>query len=107
MDRFQPTIGPKPAAGAMTFTQRPSMTAVSNAVISDYGILSRFIEKQVRRANGHHVKECQRQLNQYVSVLKKQFDRVFEENQRLQKTLEALQGGQTYLLQQLELHQKR
>ncbi|MEJ2476716.1 MAG: hypothetical protein P8Y40_04300, partial [Desulfobacterales bacterium] len=39
--------------------------------------------------------------------MKKQFDRVLEENQRLLETLEELQGGQDYLLQQLELHQKR
>ena len=107
MDRFQPTIGPKPAADAMTFTHTPSMTAVSNAVTADYGILSKLIEKQVNRANGHHVKEFQWQLNQFVFDLKKQFDRVLEENQRLLKTLEELQGGQDYLLQQLELHQKR
>ena len=55
MDRFQPTIGPKPAADAMTFTQAPSMTAVPNVVTADYGILSKLIEKQVSRANGHHV----------------------------------------------------
>lgn len=107
MDTFQPTIGPKSAAGAMTFTHPRSMTAVSNAVTSDYGILSKLIEKQVSRANGHHVKEIQWQLNQFVSDLKKQFDRVLEENQRLLETLEELQGGQDYLLQQLELHQKR
>ena len=107
MDRFQPTIGPKPAADAMTFTQDPSMTAVSNVVAADYGILSKLIEKQVSRANGHQVKEFQWQLNQFVFDLKKQFERVLEENQRLLKTLEELQGGQDYLLQQLELHQKR
>ncbi len=107
MDRFQPTIGPKPATDAMTFTPTPSMTAVSNAVTADYGILSKLIEKQVNRANGHHVREFQWQLNQFVFDLKKQFDRVLEENQRLLKTLEELQGGQDYLLQQLELHQKR
>ncbi len=107
MDRFQPTIGPRPAADAMTFTHPPSMTAVSNVVTADYGRLSKLIEKQVNRANGHHVKEFQWQLNQFVIDLKKQFDRVLEENQRLLKTLEELQGGQDYLLQQLELHQKR
>ena len=107
MDRYQPTIGPKPAADAMTFTHSPSMTAVSKAVTSDYGILSKLIEKQVSRANGHHFKEFQWQLNQFVFDLKKQFDRVLEENHRLLKTLEELRGGQDYLLQQLELHQKR
>ncbi|MGA8240338.1 MAG: hypothetical protein WB818_07160, partial [Desulfobacterales bacterium] len=107
MDRFQPTIGPKPAADAMTLTHSPSMTAVSNTVTADYGILSKLIEKQVNRANGHHVKDFQWQLNQFVFDLKKQFERVLEENQRLLKTLEELQGGQDYLLQQLELHHKR
>ncbi|MGD8954189.1 MAG: tetratricopeptide repeat protein, partial [Desulfobacterales bacterium] len=107
MERFQPTIGPKPAADAMTFTHPSSMTAVSNTVTADYGILSKLIEKQVSRANGHHVKDIQWQLNQFVSDLSKQFDRVLEENQRLLKTLEELQGGQDYLLQQLELHHKR
>jgi tetratricopeptide (TPR) repeat protein len=107
MDRFQPTIGPKPAADAMTLTHPLSMTAVSNTVTADYGILSKLIEKQVNRANGHHVKDFQWQLNQFVFDLKKQFDRVLEENQRLLKTLEELQGGQDYLLQQLELHHKR
>jgi tetratricopeptide (TPR) repeat protein len=107
MDRFQPTIGPIPAADAVTFAYPPSMTAVSNAVTADYAILSKRIEKQVNRLNGHHVKEIQWQLNQFVYDLKKQFDRVLEENQRLLKTLEDLQGGQDYLLQQLELHQKR
>ncbi len=107
MDRFQPTIGPKPAADAMTLTHPPSMTAVSNTVTADYGILSKLIEKQVNRANGHHVKDFQWQLNQFVFDLRKQFDRVLEENQRLLKTLEELQSGQDYLLQQLELHHKR
>ncbi|MGB7920222.1 MAG: tetratricopeptide repeat protein [Desulfobacterales bacterium] len=107
MDRFQPTIGPKPAADAMTLTHPPSMTAVPNTVTADYGILSKLIEKQVNRANGHHVKDFQWQLNQFVFDLRRQFDRVLEENQRLLKTLEELQGGQDYLLQQLELHHKR
>ena len=107
MDRFQPTIGPKPAADTMTFAYAPSMPEVSNAVTADYGILSKLIEKQMSRANGHHVKEFQRQLNQFVFDLRRQFDRVLGENQRLLKTLEELQGGQDYLLQQLELHQKR
>ncbi|MFZ1957243.1 MAG: tetratricopeptide repeat protein [Desulfobacterales bacterium] len=107
MDRFQPTIGPKPAADAMTLTHPPSMTAVSNPVTADYGVLSKLIEKQVERANGHHVKDFQWQVNRFVYDLKKQFDRVLEENQRLLKTLEELQGGQDYLLQQLELHHKR
>lgn len=107
MDRFQPTIGPKPAADAMALTHPPSMTAVSNTVTADYGILSKLIEKQVNRANGHHVKDFQWQLNQFVFDLRRQFDRVLEENQRLLKTLEELQGGQDYLLQQLELYHKR
>ena len=107
MDRFQPTIGPKPAADTMTFAYTPSMPEMSNAVTADYGILSKLIEKQMSRANGHHVKEFQRQLNQFVFDLRRQFDRVLGENQRLLKTLEELQGGQDYLLQQLELHQKR
>jgi tetratricopeptide (TPR) repeat protein len=83
------------------------MPAVSNAVTADYAILSKLIERQVSRANGYHVKEFQRQSNQFVSDLSQQFDRLLEENQRLLKTLEELQGGQDYLLQQLELHQKR
>ncbi|MGA8280620.1 MAG: hypothetical protein WB853_06975, partial [Desulfobacterales bacterium] len=107
MDRFQPTIGPKPAADAMTLTHPPSMTAVSNPMTADYGILSKLIEKQVNRTNGHHVKDLQWQLNQFVFDLRRQFDRVLEENQRLLKTLEELQDGQDYLLQQLELHHKR
>ena len=107
MDRFHPTIVPKPAAGAMTFTRPRSMTAVSSALTSDYGILSKLIEKQVSRADSHRVKEFQWQLNQFVSDLNKQFDRVLEGNQRLLETLDELQGGHAYLLQQLELHQKR
>jgi hypothetical protein len=107
MHRFQPTIGPKPASDAMTFVHPPSMPAVSNAVTADYAILSKLIERLVSRANGYHVKEFQRQSNQFVSDLSQQFDRLLEENQRLLKTLEELQGGQDYLLQQLELHQKR
>lgn len=107
MNRFQPTIGPKPAADSMTFAHPPMMPAVSNAVTADYGILSKLIEKQVGMASGQHAREFQRQLNQFVFDLRKKFDRVLEENQRLLKTLEELQGGQSYLLQQLELHQKR
>lgn len=107
MDRFQPTIGPKPAAGAMTFKNSPPMTAVSAVVASEVGILSKLVEKQVSRANGHHVKELQWRLSQFVFDLEKKFDRVLEENQRLLKTFEELQGGHDYLLQQLELHQKR
>jgi tetratricopeptide (TPR) repeat protein len=107
MDRFQTTIGPKPVTDGAIFGHYPSMSAMSNAATVDYGMLSKLIEKQVSRASGHHVEEFQRQLNQFVFDMRKQFDRVFDENQRLLKTLAELQGGQDYLLQQLELHQKR
>ncbi len=107
MDRFQTTTGAKPAAGTLTFRQLPLLPAVSPAVAVDYGMLSKLIDMQVNRANGHQAKEGQRRLGQFVFELKNRFDRVLEDHQRLQRTLEDLQGGQAHLLGQLELHQKR